>query len=80
MSIFYGAENIVSFHYLWNQVDNHFIPNEIFKKKNSFLTIENIAYRPPKIFLMDYPITFVLPSLQYEVFGHGTKVLEFGGN
>ena len=75
----FGAENIVSSHYLWGKFDNLFIPNEIFKKKNFSTQIGNISYRLTKLFLIDYPLTFVLPSIQHERIGHGTRVTEFGG-
>ena len=75
-----GAENIASTHYLWSKLDNGFIPNEIFKKKSFATQVGNISYRLTKLFLLDYPLTFVLPSFQHERIGHGSRVLEAGGN
>ena len=69
-----GAENIASVHYLWQNFDNRFIV----KKININSKITNIAFRLGKLFLLDYPITFVLPSVQHERFGHGSRAQEFG--
>ncbi len=76
----FGAENIASTHYLWQKFDNRFIPNEIFKKKNFGAKVGNISYRLTKLFLLDYPLSFVLPTLQHERFGHGPRITEFNGN
>lgn len=78
LSMSLGAENISSIHYLWRSLDNHYIPTKIFKKKTVGSKIANVAYRFSKLFLVEYPITFVLPTIQHELFGHGTRVLEFG--
>lgn len=75
----FGAENIASTYYLWHKFDNRFIPNEIFKKKSFGTRVGNISYRFTKLFLLDYPLTFVLPSIQHERFGHGSRVTEFNG-
>ena len=53
-----SAENIASVHYLWQNFDNHFIPKKISTKSK----VSNIAFRLGKLFVLDYPITFVLPS------------------
>ena len=79
LGMYYGAENIVSTHYLLREYDNSYISNEIIKIKGFFSPIANITYRLTKVFFIDYPIMFILPSLQHERFGHGTRVLEFGG-
>ena len=76
----FGAENIASTHYLWGEFDNRFIPNEIFKKNPFGTQLGNISYRLTKLFLLDYPLTFILPSIQHERFGHGSRVTEFRGN
>jgi hypothetical protein len=70
-----GAENIASTHYLWQNFDNHFIPKEL--KTDS--RIANVSFRLGKLFLLDYPLVFVLPTIQHEKFGHGSRVKEFGG-
>ena len=70
-----GAENIASGHYLWQNFDNHFIP----KKISANSKVANVGFRLGKLFLLDYPIAFILPSIQHEKFGHGSRVMEFDG-
>ncbi len=71
-----GAEGIASLHYGWQKFDNRFIP----LKLNTDSKALNVGYRLGKLALLDYPIAFVLPSLQHELFGHGMRVIEIGGS
>ena len=75
----FGAENIASTHFLWQTFDNQFIPNQLFKSDTSSSKWGNRAYRLGKWFLLDYPIAFILPSLQHEYFGHGTRARQWRG-
>ena len=75
-----GAENIAAGYYLWGNLDNRYIPTTPFQQKTKLAQAGNFLYRMTKLFLVDYPINFVLPSLQHEQFGHGSRVLEFKGN
>lgn len=76
----FGAENIASTHYLWRKFDNHFIPSEIFKSQSTGSRVGNVSYRLTKLFLLEYPLAFILPTIQHERLGHGSRVKEFGGD
>lgn len=78
LTMTFGAENIATAGYLWQTFDNKFIPLQIFKGDNKKAKIGNIGYRLSKLFLLDYPLTFILPSIQHERFGHGSRGSEFG--
>jgi hypothetical protein len=71
-----GAENINSIYYLWSSFDNRFIPKTVSKNSKA----ANVGFRLGKFFLLDYPITFMLPTVQHELFGHGSRILELNGS
>ncbi|OJJ22040.1 hypothetical protein BKI52_08355 [marine bacterium AO1-C] len=75
----FGAENIATVGYLWQKLDHKFIPIQLFHQTHTGSKIGNIAYRLGKLFLLNYPITFILPSIQHERFGHGSRATEFSG-
>ncbi|MCE7994723.1 MAG: hypothetical protein HEP71_22300 [Roseivirga sp.] len=75
----FGAENITSIHYLWKSLDDRLVPTNPFDSSFTKNKNGNRLFRFGKLFLIDYPITFILPSIQHERFGYGSRVKEFGG-
>ena len=77
----HGSENLFTFHSIWSAIDNEIIPTTLpfLKKRNALTKTINISYRLAKLFLVDYPINFVLPSLNHEFVGHGMRVYQANG-
>lgn len=75
----FGAENIAAAHYLWRSFDNHYISIQLLKKEIKGKKFWNRAYRLGELFIINYPMTFVSPSIQSEKFGHDLRTIELGG-
>ena len=76
----YGTEAMLTAHSMWSRIDNGIIPTSLpFLKEDTFLTkTANILYRMTKLFVLDYPIHFMMPSLIHEFFGHGMRAYQIG--
>ncbi len=73
-------ENLFTLHYTWSVIDSTFIPASLpfLKNRNASSKTINIFYRLTKLFLIDYPIYFIIPSLNHEFFGHGMRYYQQG--
>ena len=73
-----GAHNILAFNRGLIYLDNQYIPNSFFNEKKVLGKIGGISYRASKLFLIHYPISYLLSIYQHEFFGHIARARQVG--
>ena len=68
-----NALNLSSLNQLWHDMDKSYIPTAPFDSEPF-----NLFFRGSKLFFIDYPLFFMIPSLMHEGFGHGARAKELG--
>jgi len=75
----FGASNSLVIHKALSSFQDDFIPSQLWEENSKLKKSLGFAYRMGKLFLLDFQEDYLIALVQHEIFGHGARFREFGG-